>query len=199
VFTGLVDDVGIVSEAKLTPAGLELRVSCRYAALAPGESIAVNGACLTVRECGDGWFTAAAVATTLARTTIGDWRSGQKVNLERSLRAGDRMGGHIVQGHVDAVAKVDRITRLGDATLVDITVPEELDGLLVLHGSVTVDGVSLTVNALPSECVLQVSLVEYTVTHTTLGTLQAGDRVHIEADILGKYVQRLLAPHVNRV
>jgi riboflavin synthase len=199
VFTGLVDDVGTISEAKLTPAGLELRVSCSYADLAPGESIAVNGACLTVRECGPGWFSAAAVTTTLDRTTIGGWKAQRRVNLERALRAGDRLGGHIVQGHVDGVGSVDSVTRAGDATLIDITLPEGVEVLMVPHGSVAVDGVSLTVNELPTESTLQVSLVDYTLAHTTLGSLRSGDRVHIEADILGKYVQRLLAPHVHRV
>src|SRR6478752_9107368 len=115
MFTGLVDDVGVVERVERTEAGRELRVSSRYTGLSPGESIAVNGACLTVREFGAGWFTVAAVTTTLERTTIGDWSNGNRVNLERALKVGDRLGGHFVQGHVDGVAIVENVRRHGDA------------------------------------------------------------------------------------
>ena len=104
----------------VTPAGRELRVRCRYDDLADGESIAVNGACLTVREHGAGWFTAAAVTTTLERTTIGEWTAGRRVNLERAMQAGDRFGGHFVLGHVDGVASVTDVETQGDARLVDL-------------------------------------------------------------------------------
>src|SRR5436305_3408656 len=107
MFTGLVDDVGVVAEVARTAVGRELRIASRYAGLTPGESIAVNGACLTVREAGDGWFVVAAVVTTLDRTTIGEWAAGRRVNLERAMRLGDRLGGHLVQGHVDDVGVVD--------------------------------------------------------------------------------------------
>jgi riboflavin synthase len=196
VFTGLIDDVGTIARVDETPAGREFRVRCRYADLAGGESIAVNGACLTVRDHGEGWFTAAAVVTTLDRTTIGGWRAGTRVNLERALRAGDRLGGHLVQGHVDGVGRVAEVARRDDALLIDVTLPESLAGLMVPHGSVTVDGVSLTVNALPAPEVLQLSIIEYTLRHTTLGDLAAGDRVHVEADVVGKYVRQLVAPYL---
>ena len=162
MFTGLVDDVGVVERVERTEAGRELRIASRYTGLADGESIAVNGACLTVREHGAGWFTVAAVVTTLDRTTIGDWDVGRRVNLERALRLGDRLGGHIVQGHVDGVGVVERVERRDDALLVDVRLPDELEPLMVPHGSVTVDGVSLTVNALPAPGILQLSLIEYT-------------------------------------
>ena len=193
MFTGLVDDVGTIERVIATDAGRELRVRCRYEDLADGESIAVNGACLTVRERGAGWFTAAAVVTTLGRTTIGDWKAGTRVNLERALRAGDRLGGHIVQGHVDCVGEVIGRDRRGDALLIDVAVPEEVSLLMVPHGSVTVDGVSLTVNELPAAGVFQLSIIEYTERHTTLGALGSGGRVHVEADIIAKHVQRLFA------
>jgi riboflavin synthase len=195
VFTGLIDDVGVVEHVERTEAGRELRIASRYDGLAAGESIAVNGACLTVREHGPGWFTAAAIVTTLERTTIGTWEAGRRVNLERALRLGDRLGGHMVQGHVDAVAMVDAVRRRDDALLVDLRLPEELEPLMVPHGSVAVDGVSLTVNALPAPGILQLSLIEYTWTHTTLGALRAGDGVQVEADMIGKYVRQLVAPY----
>ena len=192
MFTGLVDNVGTVTGVAETVAGLEFRVDCSYRDLMEGESIAVNGACLTVLEHGGGWFTVAAIATTLGRTTMGDWRPARRVNLERALRVGDRLGGHFVQGHVDGVGAVDDVRREGDAMLVDLALPRGLAELMVPHGSVAVDGVSLTVNELPAPGALQLSLIDYTVRHTTLGELTIGDRVHVEADMLGKYVQRLL-------
>jgi riboflavin synthase len=195
MFTGLIDDVGVVERVERTEAGRELRVASRYTGLVAGESIAVNGACLTVREHGEGWFTVAAIVTTLERTTIGSWEAGRRVNLERALRLGDRLGGHIVQGHVDAVGIVEASRRRDDALLVDLRLPDELEPLMVPHGSVAVDGVSLTVNALPAPGILQLSLIEYTWTHTTLGALRPGDAVHVEADMIGKYVRQLVAPY----
>ena len=192
MFTGLIDDVGTVTRVTTTDVGRELRIECRYDDLAEGESIAVNGACLTARECGPRWFTTAAVTTTLDRTTIGGWRVGRRVNLERALRVGDRLGGHFVQGHVDGVATVNSVRQEGDARLVDLALPAGLAELMVRHGSLTVDGVSLTVNDLPSPDVVQISLIDYTLQHTTLAGLAIGHRVHVEADMLGKYVQRLL-------
>jgi riboflavin synthase len=197
VFTGIIDDVGTIEQAATTPAGLELRVRCRYPDLAPGESMALNGACLTVRECGPGWFTVAAIVTTLDRTTVGDWAAGTRVNLERSLRAGDRLGGHLVQGHVDGVGEVIATAWRDDAWLIDMTVPPDVGELLVPHGSIAVDGVSLTVNEIPAADVLQVSIIEFTRRHTTLGEYRSGSRVQLEADVVGKYVRRLVAPYKN--
>jgi len=195
MFTGLIDDVGVVERVERSEVGRELRISTRYTGLTPGESIAVNGACLTVRESGDGWFTVAAIVTTLDRTTIGSWAAGRRVNLERAMRLGDRLGGHMVQGHVDAVATVESVRRREDALLIDVRLPEELEPLMVPHGSVAIDGVSLTVNALPAPGILQLSLIEFTWTHTTLGALAPGDGVHVEADMIGKYVRQLVAPY----
>jgi riboflavin synthase len=194
MFTGLIDDVGTIERVLDTSAGRELTIACRYDDLASGESIAINGACLTVRSCGPRWFTVAAIVTTLDRTTVSAWTTGTRVNLERSLRATDRLGGHIVQGHVDGVGRVRAAKRRDDAWLIDIEVPEEVGELLVPHGAIAVDGVSLTVNELPARDVLQVSIIEYTLQHTTLGLLRPGDRVQLEADVLGKYVRRLLRP-----
>ena len=192
MFTGLVEKVGTVSSVTESSAGRELRIDTDYTDLTLGESIAINGVCLTVREFGGGGFTVAAVATTLDRTTVGEWTAGRRVNLERALRAGDRLGGHFVQGHVDGVARIVDIRRRDDALLVDLALPQGLPELMVLHGSVAVDGVSLTVNELPGPDLLQLSLIDYTLRYTTLADLRVGDRVHVEADMLGKYVQRLL-------
>ncbi|MGI8546668.1 MAG: riboflavin synthase [Gemmatimonadaceae bacterium] len=197
MFTGLVNDVGIVERVSDTEAGRELRIRCGYQDIVVGESVAVNGACMTVRDGGPNWFTFATVVTSLDRTAIADWAPAMSVNLERSLRAGDRMGGHIVQGHVDGVGTVTSVSQRDNARLIDIQLSEDLFVLLVPHGSVTVDGVSLTVNELPSDNVLQISVIEYTLQHTTLGELRRGSRVHIEGDVIGKYVRRLLTPYVE--
>ena len=197
MFTGLVDDVGTIDRVTGADAGRELRVRCRYDDLAAGESIALNGVCLTVREAGSGkreapFFTCAAVQTTLAVTNIGDWKPGQRVNLERALRPTDRLGGHFVQGHVDGVARVTHMEMEGDALLIDLALPSGLSELMVERGSIAVDGVSLTIHALPAPEAVQLSIIEYTRTHTTLGALKVGDNVHVEGDVIAKHVRRLL-------
>ena len=199
MFTGIISDIGTIERVADGPAGRELRVRSAYVRLSGGESIALNGACLTVREHGDGWFSVAAVVTTLERTEIGSWEAGTRVNLERALRTGDRLGGHLVQGHVDDTGTVVAARTEGDAQLVDVRLPRELAELVVPHGSIAIDGVSLTVNDMPAVDVVQVSLIEYTLRHTTLGDLGPGRRVHVEADVIGKYVQRLVAPYLAAV
>jgi riboflavin synthase len=196
MFTGLIEQVGEVESVRQTEAGRELRIRAHLADLATGESIAVNGACLTVREFGAGWFEAAAVTTTLERTAIGDWKRETRVNLERAMRAGDRLGGHIVQGHVDCVGVVTAREMRGDALLIDLSIPQSMEALFVLHGSIAVDGVSLTVNDIKSRG-LQLSLIEYTLRHTTLGDLRPGSRVHVEADMIAKHVRRLVEPYLR--
>jgi riboflavin synthase len=196
MFTGLIEQVGEVESVRQTDAGRELRIRAQFNDLAGGESIAVNGACLTVREFGAGWFESAAVLTTLERTTIGSWKSGTRVNLERSIRAADRLGGHIVQGHVDCVGVVTSRDVAGDAVLIDLSISASLEPLFVLHGSIAVDGVSLTVNELKPGG-LQLSLIDYTLRHTTLGDLRAGSRVHVEADVIAKHLRRLLEPYLR--
>ena len=211
MFTGLVDDVGTIERVASTAAGRELHVRCSYDDLAAGESISVSGVCLTVREPARGHFTCAAVTTTLALTTIGEWQAGRRVNLERALRVGDRFGGHFVQGHVDGVAQVARAEMEGDALLLDLAVPSELADFMVDRGSVAVDGVSLTIREsrtgspkpqrsfrLSRETpIIQVSIIDFTREHTTLGALREGDSVHIEADMLAKHIQKLTAPYTD--
>jgi riboflavin synthase len=159
--------------------------------LKKGESIAVNGACLTIERVVRGGFTVHVIETTEERTLLGDYARGRRVNLERAVRALDRLGGHIVQGHVDGVAVVERAEPRGDAWLYDLRVPRAVREVSIPHGSIAVDGVSMTINALPAPELVQISLIPFTRAHTTLGTLQAGDRVHVEADVLGKYVRQL--------
>lgn len=207
MFTGLVDDVGVIDAVRTTEAGRELSVRCRYDDLQPGESVAVSGVCMTVLQSGAQRFTCAAFAPTLEVTTIGDWVAGRPVNLERALRATDRLGGHFVQGHVDAVARVDNVQEQEDALLLDLAVPDTLSDLMVQRGSIAVDGVSLTIQTVlrghapfgvtPTHHVVRVGLIRHTRQHTTLGALRVGDRVHIEADMLAKHVRKLLAPHMT--
>ena len=193
MFTGIVTGIGTVRKKALTsPGGLELTIESPYCDLEPGESVAVDGACLTVEAATPDAFSVHVIRTTLDRTRFGEYTSGQRVNLERALQAGDRLGGHLVQAHVDGVGKVERLTQRGDARLLDLRVPDQVARVTVVLGSITVDGVSLTVNAKPAPDVIQISLIPFTLQHTTLGERVAGDQVHLEADTIGKYVAALL-------
>lgn len=196
MFTGIISDVATVLRAAPTPAGREFVVRTVFAGIADGESIACDGVCLTVRESAPGTFTVAAVTTTLERTTLGDWHEGRRINAERSMALGDRLGGHLVSGHVDTVAEVTRVAQKGDALLLDLAIGAEWMPLMVPHGSIAVNGVSLTVNERFPDGV-QISLIEYTLRHTALGDLRAGSRCNIEADLVGKFVQQLAAPHLS--
>ena len=192
MFTGIIAGLGSVAAVEADGDGLKLTIEAPYADVVPGESIAVNGACLTVVDTGPGTFSVEVVVTTRQRTTLSELRIGSVVNLERALAVGDRMGGHFVQGHVDGVAELVRMARTADALLLDFRVPADIWAVTVLQGSIALDGVSLTVNALPESDVVQVSIIPYTAEQTTLGSLKIGDRVHVESDMLGKIVQRLL-------
>ncbi len=193
MFTGLVSAIGAVREVRPTGGGLELDLDAPYPDLASGESIAVDGACLTVERQGPGWFGVHIVGTSLDRTVFGGYRAGRRVNLERALRLGDRLGGHLVQGHVDGVGTVERIAERSEARLIDLIVPDDLAAVSLPLGSITVDGVSLTVNARPAPSVVQVSLIPFTLQHTTLGDRRPGDRVHLEGDTVGKWVRYLMS------
>jgi riboflavin synthase len=193
MFTGIVTAVGEIRSIAAAEGGRDLTITAPYRGLVMGESIAVSGACLTVAAKGRGWFGIRAVGTTLERTRLGALRPGDRVNLERALRAGDRLGGHFVQGHVDGVGEVVAVRRGPEAHLVGIRAPEEVTRVTVPLGSLTVDGVSLTVNAISRDGIIQVSLVPFTLAHTTLGALGAGDSVHLEADMIGKYLRHFVA------
>ncbi len=193
MFTGIVTARGRVAQVSRANGRLKLAIEAPYPDLAPGESVAVNGACLTVAERQPGRFTVDVIVTTRGRTRLGDLREGDAVNLERALALGDRLGGHLVQGHVDGVGEVVVVREEADALILDLRIPDDVAEVTVLHGSITVDGVSLTVSALPGPSRVEVALVPYTRQHTTLGTLAAGDRVHVEGDLIGKFVRQLIA------
>lgn len=192
MFTGIVTAVGTVRAARMSDKGLTLRIATPYKKLAKGESIAVDGACLTVEKSGKGWFEVHVIRTSLERTSFAEYAKGTSVNLERALKVGDRLGGHLVQGHVDGIGEVIAVSRHGDAWLMDIAVPEEVARITIPLGSITVEGVSLTVNAIPRPGIIQVSLIPFTFQHTTLGELEVGDAVHLEGDTIGKYVAALM-------
>ena len=202
MFTGIITAIGQVSGRAERDGGLELTFTTPWPDLVLGESVAVDGACLTIQSLGAGpsdppsapplCFTAHIIRTSLGRTNLSTYEIGRRVNLERALQVGDRLGGHLVQGHVDGVGSVDRVTERDDARLLELRVPAEVARVSVPLGSVTVDGVSLTVNAIPAPDIIQISLIPFTLQHTTLGERRAGDRVHLEADTIGKYVAELL-------
>jgi riboflavin synthase len=196
MFTGLIETVGAIRSVEATPAGLTIVIRSSLSDLTIGESVAVNGACLTVLERDELTFTVAAVQTTVDRTAIGSWKSGQLVNLERALRPDDRLGGHIVQGHVDGVGRVISHSYLPDTVLLGMEVPPEVFALSVPLGSIAVDGVSLTVHELQMPYMVTVSLIEFTRNATTLGDARLGALVHLEADVIAKYVHRLAGPYV---
>lgn len=157
-----------------------------------GDSVAVDGVCLTVTAVLEHGFDVESIATTLERTTLGDFAPGRRVNLERALALGDRLGGHLVQGHADGVGEILGVRPLEELVLIDFTLPGEVAPATVLHGSIALNGISLTVNDLPAQGVGQVSIIPFTLEHTAIGDLRAGDRVNLEGDLIGKYVRRLL-------
>lgn len=192
MFTGIIESVGTIRTVARNDDGLEIAITRPWPDVRVGESISVNGACLTVAALAPDDFKFHVIRTSLDRTNFDTYEAGRRVNLERALRVGDRLGGHIVQGHVDGVGTVRGVRERDDARLVDLDVPEELARISMPLGSVTVDGVSLTVNAVPGRGVIQISLIPFTLQHTTLHDLRPGDRVHLEADAIGKYVSHLL-------
>ena len=194
MFTGIVEATGTVSRVEAGAAGRRIRFHAPDVLddLSLGDSVAVDGACLTAVEVHADGFSVDVIGTTLDRTVAGSYREGTRVNLERPVRVGDRLDGHIVQGHVDGVGEVLSVRPEGDRWLVDVRVPPEVDAVTILHGSITLSGVSLTVNALPAQGTCQVALIPHTLAVTTLGTLAAGDRVNLEGDLIGKYVGRML-------
>lgn len=195
MFTGIITAVGTVRRIAEVDGGRDLEVEAPWTDLVLGESIAVDGACLTVTTMGPGWFGVRIVATSLERTAFGGYTAGRRVNLERALAVGDRLGGHLVQGHVDGVARVTGVSQHDDARLIDLDVPEAVADVSIPLGSITVDGVSLTVNALPRRGAVQLSIIPFTLEHTTLGERRIGDAVHVEGDTVGKYVRQFTTVH----
>jgi len=192
MFTGLIADVGSVTALERADAGATLRIRTRLAGeLSEGDSIAVNGVCLTATSVGEGAFQAQAMSETLTRSSLGALRAQGQVNLELPLRVQDRLGGHVVLGHVDGTGTVRAIRDEGFARVLEIEVEPSLRRYLVEKGSVAVDGVSLTVSALPEDG-FAVSLIPETLRRTNLGALEEGALVNIEVDMLAKHLERLL-------
>jgi riboflavin synthase len=190
MFTGLIETVGHVSGVVSVPSGFRMRVRTPLASeLSLGESVAVNGVCLTVTAVEGDELHADIGPETARVTTLGSLKAQQPVNLERSLRAGDRFGGHFVQGHVDSIGTIENVRRDGDAHWLAISFPRALAPVLIPKGSVAVDGISLTVAAL-RERQFDVMIIPFTWSHTNLSSLSVRDQVNLECDMLGKYVVR---------
>lgn len=193
MFTGIIQDIGRI--VALEPLGGDVRLSVaverfELSRVAIGDSVAVSGACLTVVSLAPGAFSSDVSRETLALTTIGDWRIGRRLNLEPALRVGDALGGHLVSGHVDGVAQVVARADEARSQRFRLRSPEALARYVARKGSVALDGVSLTVNAV-EQCEFEVNLVPHTLAVTTLGELGVGDRVNLEIDLIARYVERL--------
>lgn len=191
MFTGIITDIGtLTAREDRGDVHFRIRTSYETASIAIGASIACSGVCLTVVQKGGDWFAVDVSAETMSRTVLADWKEGTPINLERSLKVGDELGGHIVSGHVDGVAEVVDVAKEGESLRVLFRAPDGLAPFIAEKGSVTVDGVSLTVNSVQG-ATFGVNLIPHTQTVTTLGQLQVGNRVNIEIDTLARYVARL--------
>ena len=192
MFTGIVEALGQVLSLTKTSNAAKLTISAPFASdLNSGESVSVNGVCLTAIEITDESFSADVMGQTLEMTSIGLLNVGDKVNLEQAMRADSRFGGHMVQGHVDAVGEILSRTPHPDWEVVRISLPKSISQYVVARGSITVEGTSLTVSTLGSDW-FEVSLIPTTLTHTNLGTKKVGDKVNLESDILARHLERLL-------
>jgi riboflavin synthase len=192
MFTGIIRELGEVAAVESSPDGARLRIRAELAAeLGEGDSVAVDGACLTATTGTDGTFEADVMHQTLELTTLGGLEPGSRVNLELPLRASDRLGGHVVQGHVDGTGTVAERSDDGFAKRLRVELPAELLPYVIEHGSIAIQGVSLTVAALADEAV-EVSLIPETLERTTLGAVEPGDRLNVECDVLARYVRRQL-------
>jgi riboflavin synthase len=194
MFTGIITDLGQVRVLEKRPGGevrFEIATAYPTASIPIGASIAHNGVCLTIVETGPGWFAVFASLETLDKTTLGGWKAGAKVNLERALKVGDELGGHIVSGHVDGVGRVVSIRPEGDSLRFTFETPENLAKFMAPKGSVAIDGVSLTVNEVEGRR-FGVNIIPHTSQVTTFGTYRENDAVNLEIDMLARYVARLL-------
>jgi riboflavin synthase len=197
MFTGIVTDLGRVKRLRRGElVDLTIATAFDTSAIAMGASIACSGVCLTVTGVGSGEFSVQASAETLACTTVGGWQEGTRVNLERSLRVGDELGGHLVTGHVDGIARIVERRPEAESVRFAINVPEELAPFIAPKGSVAVDGVSLTVNEV-TPAGFGVNIIPHTLACTSFGAAQPGQRVNLEIDLIARYVARLLASRGN--
>lgn len=197
MFTGIVEAMGTVVEARDVPGLRRMTVQVEASFLAgvtPGASIAVDGACLTPVALEEDRFQVELVLSTLDRTVAGRYAPGTRVNLERAMRADGRLDGHLVQGHVDGVGSFLGVRQEGDTRFLDFSIPREVWDLTILHGSIALNGISLTVNALEAPDRCQVAIIPHTWTHTNLSALEPGGGVNVEGDLMGKYVQKILGP-----
>jgi riboflavin synthase len=192
MFTGIIQEVGTVEAVDVTADGSRIRVRAAVAdELREGDSVSVSGVCLTAAASGEGSFDADVMNQTLSVTTLGGLEAGGRVNVEPALRAGDPLGGHLVQGHVDGTARVTSVSTDGFARRLTIALPEDVGRYVATRGSVAVDGVSLTVAALGPDG-LEVSLIPETLERTTLGQLEEGSEVNVEVDVVARYAERLM-------
>ena len=202
MFTGIVTDVGTVRSAEQR-GDLRLVISTSYdlGTVDLGASISCSGVCLTVVDKGEDWFAVDVSGETISKTATDHWAKGAKLNLERALRLGDELGGHIVTGHVDAVAEVVAIRAEGDSTRISISAPNSLAATIAPKGSITLDGVSLTVNevsdAPDGSTHFAVNIIPHTAQHTTLGGLDTGQQLNVEIDVLARYLERMLASRAH--
>lgn len=193
MFTGLIEAVGRVSTVDELPGARRLAIDTPLAAeLSLGDSISVNGVCLTVVSRSEAAFAADVSPETLRVTTLGEWQVGRRVNLERPMRAGDRLGGHFVLGHVDAVTELTAVRAEGDCYWLEFRVPHAIEACLIPKGSISVDGISLTIAAL-TERMFAVQIVPHTWAETSLPDVTVGSSVNVEGDVLGKYVARMMS------
>jgi len=199
MFTGIIEEIGTLQRVVPVSHGRRFHITAKRVLedLKPEDSVAVNGVCLTVTNRDRTTFKVTAVDETLERSTLRNLGAGRKVNLERALRVGDRMGGHWVQGHIDGMGNVVSSKRQGDGLLLTIEIPEHLIKYTAEKGSIAIDGVSLTI-ADVSDHRITVAVIPYTLEHTTLGSLRNGSQVNIEVDVLGKYVERLLESRTQK-
>ena len=196
MFTGIVTDIGTVTKAE-DKGDLRLTIRCGYdmASVDMGASIACSGVCLTVVDKGDDWFAVDVSRETRSRTAAGQWREGARLNLERSLRLGDELGGHIVTGHIDGVADVLAVREEGASHRVELKIPPKLARFIAPKGSVAFDGVSLTVNDVhetDGETHASVNIIPHTAQETTLGNLEPGGQLNVEIDVLARYIDRMM-------
>lgn len=193
MFTGLIAELGTVESLKQVNASYRLTIAAKKVPplLKMGESVACNGACLTVTEFTDSHFTVDVMPETARRTTIGELKQGSRINLERTLHLADGLDGHIVSGHIDGVGVISKITMEGIAKVVTITTEPKITHYIVEKGSIAIDGISLTVTKV-TETTFSVSLIPLTVKETTMGFKKVGDKVNLETDIIGKYVEKML-------
>lgn len=193
MFTGVITDVGRVRSIRVAAGGeqrLEIETQYETDTIPLGASIACSGPCLTVVDKGDGWFAVDVSRETLDRTTVGRWGTGTRINLERALRLGDELGGHMVTGHIDGVGTIEAARPEGDCLRLSVGVPPDLARFVATKGSIAIDGVSLTVNELDGR-VFGVNLIPHTMAETTLGDGGEGSRVNLEIDLIARYVERL--------